>query len=63
MTHPDILTMERLGYLPRSRDPEKLGVCRYCESEIFDTDEPVESRDGLFCSMDCCREYYEIRYY
>ncbi|MBE5039227.1 hypothetical protein [Ructibacterium gallinarum] len=63
MTHPDILTMEKLGYLPPESAPHKIGYCLYCDEPLFEGDtELTESTDGMFCSMDCCHEYYEIRH-
>ncbi len=61
MTHPDILAIERHGFLPLGKSGVKIGRCIYCEENIYDDSEPIESRDGLFCDMDCCCEYYEIR--
>lgn len=62
MTHPDIIAAERLGGIRQTRAADKIGVCLYCESVVFDdSGEPVESTDGIFCDMDCCCEYYEIR--
>lgn len=62
MTHPDILEAEAFGcYTPGGR--EKIGECTYCEAALYDDEEVTESCDGLFCDMDCCCEYYEIRRY
>ena len=61
MTHPEITAAERFGSLPPREDAEKIGICLYCEENIFSDDEAVESVDGTFCSMDCCCEYYEIQ--
>lgn len=61
MTHPDIIFTEIYGSHPSER-VEKVGECLYCESVIYDdSDDVVESTDGMFCDMDCCCEYYEIR--
>lgn len=61
MTHPDIIDAEMFGSL-KGREPQKLGECLYCEADVYDdSGEVVLSSDGLFCDMDCCCEYYEIR--
>ena len=61
MTHPDIITMERQGSLYPLPDPEYIGVCERCGAALYDNGlEWVESRDGKFCDMECCCEYYEI---
>lgn len=61
MTHPDIIDVEMFGSLKGS-ESQKLGECQYCESDVYDDNgEAVLSGDGLFCDMDCCCEYYEIR--
>lgn len=61
MTHPEILMTEIYG----SRSPHtanRIGECLYCELPVFDdSGDAVVSCDGLFCDMDCCCEYYEIR--
>ncbi len=59
MTHPEITHTEMFGSLNYS--PRQVGECLYCEAVLYDEGEIVESRDGLFCDMDCCLEYYEIR--
>lgn len=61
MTHPDIIAAEIFGGYPPRDDAEKIGVCTFCEENIFDGFDAVESVDGMFCNMDCCCEYYEIR--
>lgn len=61
MTHPDILTVEKFGNLYRERAAEKIGCCLYCDEAVYDSGEAVESKDGLFCNMDCLSEFYEIR--
>ncbi len=61
MTHPEIITMEKTG-IPYSADEKiKIGECLYCESNIYESSDTVESTDGMFCDIDCCHEYYEIR--
>lgn len=61
MTHPDILTTERLGSLYHEDSAEKIGECLYCEATVYDSADAVESVDGLFCDMECCHEYYGIQ--
>ncbi|MEE1013450.1 MAG: hypothetical protein U0L92_03950 [Clostridia bacterium] len=61
MTHPDILKMERFGTLNPDVTPRKIGECHYCGESLYDDmPELTESKDGLFCDMACCHEYYEI---
>lgn len=61
MTHPEILMTEMYGSRSE-RDASKIGSCAYCEAWIFDASgDTVISQDGLFCDMNCCCEYYEIR--
>ncbi len=61
MTHPEILIAETYGSLP-PRTAERIGECLYCDAVVFDNSgDAVVSTDGLFCDMDCCCEYYEIR--
>ena len=62
MTHPDILTMEMLGYIP-PRQGEPIGKCLYCEEEVYNNGCAVKSSDGLFCDMECCKDYYGIEEY
>lgn len=61
MTHPDILATESLGSVRQMKAAEKIGECLYCESAVLDDGEAIESTDGIFCDMNCCCEYYEIR--
>ncbi len=62
MTHPDIIATERLGGIRHTKAAAKIGVCLYCENAVYDdSSEVMESVDGMFCDMDCCCEYYEIR--
>lgn len=62
MTHPDILKMERLGELDYSPEPRRVGECSYCGGLLYDRmDHLVAAADGMFCDMDCCHSYYEIR--
>ncbi|MBQ3573674.1 MAG: hypothetical protein IJA16_03655 [Clostridia bacterium] len=61
MTHPDIINTEAFGSR-NGPDAQKLGECVYCENDVYDdSGDAVVSNDGLFCDMDCCCEYYEIR--
>lgn len=61
MTHPDITETEIYGGYKGS-SAEKIGECQYCEADVYDDNgDAVVSNDGLFCDMDCCCEYYEIR--
>ncbi len=62
MTHPDILKMERFGELETAAEPKRIGECNYCGAILYDSmTEMTESADGLFCDVDCCHSYYEIR--
>ena len=64
MTHPDIVRMERHGCLRPKEEPEPIGVCRYCGTELFRDGAPlVESPEGRFCDMECCCAYYGIEQY
>ena len=58
MTHPDILTVEKFGGLNPRRLAEKPERCINCEGLVCE--DKVFSRDGVFCSMECVHEYYEI---
>ncbi len=61
MTHPDIIDAERFGGV-RERRAHKIGECLYCEADVYDDNgDATMSTDGLFCNMECCCEYYEIR--
>lgn len=62
MTHPDILKMERFGELESAPQPRRIGECSYCGNLLYDhMGEIMESTDGMFCDIDCCHSYYEIR--
>lgn len=62
MTHPDITATETFGSVRQMKAAEKIGECLYCDANVYDdSDDTVESGDGIFCDMDCCCEYYEIR--
>ncbi len=62
MTHPDILKMERWGELSPTPEPRRIGECSYCGGLLYDQMENlVAAADGMFCDMDCCHSYYEIR--
>lgn len=60
LTHPYITDAEI--YDCDDRENRKIGECTYCESDLFDDDDVIESCDGMFCDMDCCCEYYEIHH-
>lgn len=60
LTHPDILNTEIYGC--DADNNIKIGECAYCEADLFDDYDIIESCDGMFCDMDCCFEYYEIRH-
>ncbi len=61
MTHPDILMTERYGTLDPQEESVKIGECVNCGNSLYDrSPESVQSRDGFFCDMDCCHDYYEI---
>lgn len=60
MTHPDILKMERDGFL--GSDPECIFRCRQCGMEIVDGDICYEDADdNRFCCKECAMENHEIR--
>lgn len=61
MTHPDILKMERDGYLDSPHKPKLIGICDYCGDDIYDDCDAVESSDYIFCDIKCCFDYYGIR--
>lgn len=62
MTHPDILKMERYGALEAVEEPRRIGECLFCGASLYDQmTDWVESAEGLFCDLDCCHSYYEIR--
>lgn len=61
MTHPHIQATEIFGGI-KEVIAQKIGECQYCEADIYnDNGDAIESTDGMFCNMDCCCEYYEIR--
>lgn len=62
LTHPDIIGAETFGVDDIGKN-RKVGSCLNCEAAVYETSDTTESCDGLFCDMDCCREYYEIRRY
>lgn len=62
MTHPDILKMERYGFIGKARKPQYLGECKNCGSVLTDEYECHTSKDGLFCSRECIDKYYEIEH-
>lgn len=62
MTHPDIIKMERFGTLDPRSIPKLAGFCAECGTELWDNSpELVKSVDGLFCDIECCHEYYQIK--
>lgn len=62
MTHPDIDRMERFGTMHPRYVPRYAGTCAECGAELWDDmPELAESVDGIFCDMDCCHKYYEIK--
>ena len=62
MTHPDILKLERDGYLPQTQETDFLGRCAECGGPLYDNAAHVLSRDGLFCDTGCCELYYQIKH-
>ena len=38
------------------------GVCECCGNEVTDNDEEyhVDSEGRIFCSVECCLEYYNV---
>ncbi len=60
MTHPDILKMERDGCLDYPNEPKYIGDCLYCNHGLYDDYAHCESRDGMFCDLDCCHAFYNI---
>lgn len=63
MTHPDILRVEKTGYLyGEPAEPKKIGTCIYCGLPIYDDDgDAYESPDGYFCEIECVLEYHNVR--
>ncbi len=62
MTHPDIDFVERHGYTREQMNflTGPVGVCKECGCVIPEGDAYIKSTDGVFCNIDCCRDYYEI---
>ncbi|MEG1441566.1 MAG: hypothetical protein RSB38_08740 [Oscillospiraceae bacterium] len=61
MTHPDIKRVEATGYLYSETSAKLISGCQYCGTEIYDDGyEYIKSADGIFCTLDCCHEYYGI---
>lgn len=58
--HPDIRAAELTGYPAGYRFPKPVGQCLYCGDDIIEGD-CVKSFDGMFCDMECCHNYYEIK--
>lgn len=55
MTHPDILKMERDGFLGPA--PKVVGRCRGCGADIAEGSYCQVSPDGyMFCSSECALE-------
>ena len=62
MTHPDILKMERDGYLSEPEEYTFLGYCEECGEEITDEYAHVRQEEGLFfCDMECVKKYYGLK--
>lgn len=60
MTHPDILKMERDGFLGSA--PRIMGVCMECGEQIEEGDTYYEDSDGgVFCSLECVLEHTGIK--
>ena len=57
--HPDIRAAELTGYPAGFRFSKPVGQCLYC-GEYIEGDY-VKSFDGMFCNMECCHNYYEIK--
>ncbi len=60
MTHPDILKMERDGCPDYPAEPRYVGICLYCNHQVYDDYDYCESRDGIFCDLVCCHAFYNI---
>lgn len=64
-THPDILRIERTGYLHGDEQSNvRLGYCEQCGESVMEeySGDAYETDEGvLFCSLECCHEYYGIR--
>ena len=64
-THPDILKVERDGYLYGCGEENKLlGNCEECGDSIYSeySGDAYQTDEGeLFCSLECCHDYYGIR--
>ena len=61
MTHPDILTIERFGYLHPESEPVVVGYCCQCGQPLYDDEENLEDEDGLlWCDTDCLMKYYGV---
>lgn len=55
MTHPDILKMERDGFL--GGPPKVIGPCRTCGETIMEGDTYYDDNEGgLFCCLECVLE-------
>lgn len=62
MTHPDILKMERDGYMGKEQR-EPIDRCACCGSYIYeDNKDAVEGMDNAFCDMHCLIRYNGIKY-
>ncbi len=62
MTHPDILKMERDGYLGRpAREPKFIGECAECgEAIYFGYDHYIDEEGRKYCDADCALKWYRI---
>jgi hypothetical protein len=47
---------------PNAEQPEVIGVCKNCNTDIYDNEEEVyeQSGVGLFCCLDCALLFNEI---
>ncbi len=62
MTHPDILKMERDGYLGVPvKAPKFIGECAECgEAIYFGYDHYIDENGTKFCSVDCALKGHGI---
>ncbi len=65
-THPDILKVERDGYLRGNGEGENelLGYCEECGDSVYYeySGDAYKTDDGkLFCTMECCHENLGVR--
>ncbi len=62
MTHPDILKMERDGYLGDAGIEAKfIGECAECGEAIYvDYDHYVDEDGQKFCGVECALRYHGV---